>query len=218
LALQRKLSKANQTSTNSTATNNGTNGTAVSNESNETEKKSNNNSSSSLHNANQANNTSNEEQQTLKNVTNQLNTKEPPQLLSQLSNEGTIFNTGLNNGENVNEHIECENSENDFNNVVDRQLNSNDVVMMDTTGELPESINTTSQKNRAISLTEPEFNSNDSINLINNESESVKTHRKQHSMSEESFHQQLTRNTPYSSSSHRRAIKKTRVFILKFIF
>ena len=43
-------------------------------------------------------------------------------------------------------------------------------------------------------------------------------HKKQHSISDESFHKQpITRNAPSSSSSNRKAIKKTKVKYLSFL-
>ena len=47
----------------------------------------------------------------------------------------------------------------------------------------------------------------------NNETEEYKTHKNSHSISDESFHKQLTRNGPTSLSGTRKAIKKTKVII-----
>ncbi len=62
---------------------------------------------------------------------------------------------------------------------------------------------------RPLATLTSEFNSSESINTLTH----TKTHRKQHSMSEDSFKQvqHLERNSSITSSNNRRAIKKAKV-------
>ena len=134
---------------------------------------------------------------TLKNVTNQLNNSKQP---SQDSAEPVASNSDINtNTKSSSESSTCtkpeiDTIENNENN--EQPIGHNNLLVAN-------------ENNGAAGSHEQhplrESNSSDSINTI------TKTHRKQHSMSDESFQQQLERNAPNSSSGHRRAIKKTRV-------
>ena len=132
---------------------------------------------------------------TLKNVTNQLNnSKQPPHDTEPVVSNSEMNTTAKTNSESsTSNKSEIDTNENNANN--EQPVGHNNLIVA-------------SNENTGAAIQQPlrESNSSDSINTI------TKTHRKQHSMSDESFQQQqLERNAPNSSSGHRRAIKKTRV-------
>jgi hypothetical protein len=144
---------------------------------------------------------------TLKNVTNKLNNKtneEDTSLNIKINSTNNTIDTNENsyvNNENINKSISEDSSNTD-------PITSTEKSILRQAKSLQD--NSVLQQQRTtstIAISIPDFNSSDSINTLTS-----KTHRKQHSMSDESFkHLPIDRNAPNSSSNRRRAIKKTRV-------
>lgn len=182
----------------------------------------NNNYNSNLTQNNETNTTTNDKQ-TLKNVTNQLSG-----IISSKDYQTNSNNNLISNNQN-NQSISDDNNNNEYD--LDYDTEANDENNTNIAGQIASSADMSTSKisefvnnlndSTLATLSNNNTNAQDFINeLTNQSSTNNKTHRKQHSMSDESFtnNQHLNRSAPSNSSSNRRTIKKTRVIFCLNIF